>query len=217
MKVCKKCKEEVPDDTDGACPLCGALDGYTVSTFVTLKWKIKDERDEIKRTIDKKFKEYDEFIKQGKNVEFYKKLKESLQAQTPEFLEQAEKNAKERLEIERKEKEKHQASFTVGATIGTREQADAYIEKLENKTNKLQADLNAQNFINEETNKTIQEMSANVKHIKDRLSPKATIIISLIVGISASLIASGLFDMLQNLQPISSEVSNMINETSYGD
>lgn len=216
MKVCKKCQKEVPENTSGACPLCGGLDGYTVSTFVTFKWNIEDERHEIKRSIDEKFKEYDKFISQGKNTEFYKKLKESLRQQTPEFLEQVEKNAKERMEAEQNEKEKHNLSFTVGATIGTREQVDAYIEQLEKDKNKLQADLSAQNFINEKTDNIIQEMSTNVKHIKDRLSPKATILISLAVGISASFIASGLFDIWQHLQPISSELPNIVNNTSYG-
>ena len=28
MKVCRWCKEEVPDDTDGACPNCKSTEGY---------------------------------------------------------------------------------------------------------------------------------------------------------------------------------------------
>jgi len=41
MKVCTACKEEVPDDTSGACLKCNAMDGYTLSKTWTFRHKIE--------------------------------------------------------------------------------------------------------------------------------------------------------------------------------
>lgn len=189
MKICKACKEEVPDDTSGACPKCKAVDGYTVSRTWTFKWNIEDERHEIKRTIDKKFEEYDEFIKQGKNVELYKKLKESLEKQVPDFLEQAEKNALDRIE---KNKKTHQISLSMDAIIGTHEQANEYIAKLEEKldeieekNNQLEAQLEAHKLLNQ----NIDEIFENTKP-KSKLRHVGEYLLVFLLGAGASYVGT---------------------------
>ena len=194
--TCKNCEKIVtPDPKDGHCPECGAKAGYSVSRTWTLRHRIEDERDEIKRIIDKKFKEYDEYIKQGKNQEFFKNLKKSLEKQIPEFLVQAEKNYKERLEKEEKQREQHTQAFTMDVVISSEKQEkihelENYIQKIETEKNHLHTKLETENLINEEFKKTIEKTALNVKIIKDRLSPKTTIVLSLILGIVASITAS---------------------------
>lgn len=190
--TCKNCgKVVIPDPDDGHCPECGALDGYTVSSHVTFKWKIEDERDEIKRTIDRTFKKYDEFIKQGKNVEFYKKLKASLEKQTPEFLEQAEKYAKERLELE--EKSKKEISFTTDVIVGTHEQANEHIAKLELENNRLKSQLEARILLDEK----IERITTDVNDILSNTShSKRNLIVGVVIGICGSLIASFVYNFL---------------------
>jgi len=190
MKVCKACKEEVPDNTSGACPKCKAMEGYTVSRTWDIRWNIEDERHEIKRTIDRKFQEYDEFIKQGKNVELYKKLKESLKKQVPNFLQQAEKHALERIE---RNKKAHQVSFSTDVIVGTHQQANEYIEKLSHDKARLESELENQKLLAKEIDQNLVE---RLKIIQENTKPKSKlrhfieIVIAFFIGAIASYVGT---------------------------
>lgn len=197
--ICKNCSKEVtPDPNDGKCPECGSKKGYTVSQTFTIKWKIEDEKAEIQKAIDEKFKEYNKFISQGNKVEFYKNLKELLLKEIPSFLEQAEKNAKERMEKEEAERKQHQVSFTADVIVGTEEQRkikeqEDFIQKLEKEKNELQAKLFVQQKIDEGFRKTIETMADKTEKIHGLLSPKTTITLALIIGITASFLGSFIY------------------------
>jgi len=71
MKVCKACKEEVPDDTSGACPKCKAMEGYTISKTWTLRHKIEGGISKYDKQIDRleKFQEIYKGTKVEENLE----------------------------------------------------------------------------------------------------------------------------------------------------
>lgn len=104
-------------------------------------------------------------------------------------------------------------SFSIGAVIGTEEQRkikeqedyikklEEYITKLETEKNQLQSKLETQKFIDKKLKETIEDTAKSVNTIKDRLSPKSTVTLSLIIGIGGSLIASVLFKIWTDLQP----------------
>ena len=197
--TCKNCEEIViPNPDDGSCPKCGAKAGYTVLKTWNITQRIGDQRETIKSTIDKKFQEYDEYIKQGKNAEFYKILKESLKEQIPEFLKKSEKEAKKRLETE---KEKHQVSFTIDGIVGIEEQRkikelEEYIEELKKNNDELSGKLSANQLISNEMIKNIENISTKTRIIYDRLTPTKTVITAVGIGIIASFIASLVFSKL---------------------
>jgi len=200
--VCKNCdKIVIPHKDDGHCPNCGSKVGYTVRKTTILKHRIEDERDEIKRAIDKKFHEFDYFIQKGKNVEFYSTIKKSLERQVPKFLKQVENDVKERLELEEKEREQHKISFTIDAVIRTEEQRkikeqEDYIVKIKNENDQLRAKVNADKLISSETTKILENISTKTDTIHDRLSHKSTILLSLIIGVAASFVGSLIYSQI---------------------
>lgn len=202
-KKCHACDEEVPQDHEGACPLCGKEKGYAsvgvINETVNVGDFISVEKKAMQNALNDAYARYDELEKQyaGKieSLQNIKKKRASLEKQEKSLMETAEENAKKDYK-KSKESFLQTKTFTVGAIIGTPEQQRIF---------ELEKKLQAQNIVTD----ALSRIESDISEIKVKLSIKQTIAL----GATASFIGSIMFGVWTYVGTVVQENPIIVNGT----
>jgi len=214
-KKCNACGALVSVDILKKCPECGEEKGFAIAVTLNESVNIDDyKKAEKKAIVNAHNSAVDFYDRTLASLNEDKKLKKTFQrilsnlhSKMSEYEKYAEQRAEERYAEAKEKGETKKIQFSVDTIVGTEEQRkikelEDLLESEKKKNIELQAEKDAQRIFSDELNelkKIIEDQGETIRDIRSRMSPKQTVGLAFVLGLTASFIGSALFSLYVDL------------------